>query len=244
MGYLKRATLVAVAAVVVIGAPAEAAEVIVVDGDRARRIQDPAVPTQAEVALGMPVGDRGPSGPRAGAARADVARSSTRPDARAARAWRVARSSSRRGRRAVYASLRRERGRAKITTSSSRRWRRWYVLSLRALRKLSGARDAQLRYVVNSVEALALARRLTPTRMPASFLQLERNRQYWRRLPYPASGDQVSFRGSQILFSTTPAAVSSCSRSRPSRRPTRCTASASAGRRSATGQPCAASSTR
>jgi hypothetical protein len=196
--------LVAIAAVVVIAAPAEAAEVIVVDGGRAKRIQDPAVPTKAEVALGMPVGDRDPLGLRAGAARAGVARSSSRPDARAARAWRVARSSSRRGRRAVYASLRRELGRAKITTSSSRRWRRSYVLSLRALRKLSGARDAQLRYVVNSVEALALARRLTPTRMPASFLQLERNRQYWRKLPYPASGDQVSFRGSQILFQYYP----------------------------------------
>ena len=40
--------------------------------------------------------------------------------------------------------------------------------------------------------------------MPASFLQLERNRQYWRKLPYPASGDQVSFRGSQILFQYYP----------------------------------------
>jgi hypothetical protein len=36
--------------------------------------------------------------------------------------------------------------------------------------------------------------------MPVAFLQLERNRQYWPRLPYPASRDEVSFRGSQILF--------------------------------------------
>ena len=36
--------------------------------------------------------------------------------------------------------------------------------------------------------------------MPAAFLQLERNRQYWPRMPYPAPGDQVSFRGSEILF--------------------------------------------
>jgi hypothetical protein len=36
--------------------------------------------------------------------------------------------------------------------------------------------------------------------MPVAFLQLERNRQYWPRLPYPAAGDQVSFRGSEILF--------------------------------------------
>ena len=36
--------------------------------------------------------------------------------------------------------------------------------------------------------------------MPAVFLQLERNRQYWPRMPYPAVGDQVSFRGSELLY--------------------------------------------
>ena len=58
--------------------------------------------------------------------------------------------------------------------------------------------------MIDSVEALALARQLTPSRMRAAFLQLERNRQYWRALPYPAAGDQVSFRGSQILFQYFP----------------------------------------
>jgi hypothetical protein len=33
-----------------------------------------------------------------------------------------------------------------------------------------------------------------------AFLQLRRNRQYWRAYPYPAVGDQVSFRGSEVLF--------------------------------------------
>jgi hypothetical protein len=204
MGYFMRATLVAIAAVVVLAGPAQAAEVIVVTADRAKRIQDPAVPSKAEIALGMPVGDSEPLGLRAGAARTGADRSVSASQALAARAWRAARSSSRRGRRAVYAALTRQLAREQISTSSYRRWRRWYVLSLRSLRKLSGARDAQLRYVVDSVEALALGRRLTPTRMRPSFLQLERNRQYWRKLPYPASGDQVSFRGSQILFQYYP----------------------------------------
>jgi hypothetical protein len=75
-----------------------------------------------------------------------------------------------------------------------------YVRSIRTLRRLRGARAAQLRYVLTSVESLALRRRLTRTRMPAAFLQLERNRQYWPRMPYPAVGDQVSFRGSQLLY--------------------------------------------
>ena len=72
------------------------------------------------------------------------------------------------------------------------------------MRRLRGARRSQLLYVSNSVEALALSRRLTPTRMPVAFLQLERNRQYWPRLAYPATGAQVSFRGSQILFQYFP----------------------------------------
>ena len=206
MGYFNRATLAAVAIAAALAAPAEAAEVIVVDGGRAERVQDPAVPTKAEAAIGIPVGGAGSPRPTSGFQAATAVRraGAARTDARAARAWRTARSSSRRGRRAVYSALSRQVAREKISTSSSRRWRRWYVLSLRALRRLTGARDAQLRYVVDSVEALALGRRLAPTRMPASFLQLERNRQYWRKLPYPASGDQVSFRGSQILFQYYP----------------------------------------
>ena len=83
-------------------------------------------------------------------------------------------------------SLTRELGRKRITASDLRRWRRYYALSVGALRRLGGARDAQLRYVLGSVESLALQGRLTATRMPSVFIQLERNRQYWRKLPFPA----------------------------------------------------------
>ncbi len=203
MGYVKRTALVALAALAVTAAPAYAGEVIVVDGSRAERVQDPAVPSRAEIELGMPVGDSEPLGLRASASSAAGARAS-RESARSARAWQRARSSSARGRRAVYRALSRELRRRKITSTDYRRWRGSYIRSLRALRKLSGARDTQLRYVADSVEALALSRRLTPTRMPVAFLQLERNRQYWLRLPYPATGAQVSFRGSQILFQYFP----------------------------------------
>jgi hypothetical protein len=58
--------------------------------------------------------------------------------------------------------------------------------------------------VLSSVESLALRGRLGAARMPVAFVQLQRNRQYWRRLPYPAVGDQVSFRGSEILFQYFP----------------------------------------
>jgi D-glucuronyl C5-epimerase C-terminus len=182
MGYAKRIAGIAALAAVVTAAPAHAGQVIVVDGNHAQRVEDPAVPTRAEAALGMPAG-----APVASAARA-------RASARRSRA------ASRRGRNAVYAALRKELRRQHIVRADYRRWRATYVRSVRTLRRLRGARATQLRYVLTSVESLALRRRLAASRMPVAFLQLERNRQYWRSMPYPAPGDQVSFRGSQILF--------------------------------------------
>jgi hypothetical protein len=165
-----------------------------VDGDHAQRIDDPAVPTRAEAALAAPVAAGVPGTlPAASRARALASRASA-----AARA--PARASTKRGRRAVFAALRRELRRKHIKAADYRRWRRTYVRSIRTLRHLGGARGAQLRYVLVSVESLALRGRLIASRMPVAFLQLERNRQYWPRLPYPAPGDQVSFRGSEILF--------------------------------------------
>jgi hypothetical protein len=176
MGYMKRTALLAAALVAVLATPAQAGQVIVVDGSHAKRVDDPAVPSRAEIALGMPVGGR------------------------ASAAGVRARASTRRGRRAVYRALRRELRRKRITRAEYRRWRRTYVRSVRTLRRLSGARAAQLRYVFTSVESLALRGRLGASRMPVAFVQLERNRRYWPRLPYPGVGDQVSFKGSETLF--------------------------------------------
>jgi hypothetical protein len=174
MGYVQRIAGIAALAAVWMATPAHAGQVIEVDGSHAQRVEDPAVPTRAEAALGMP----------------------TLASASGARA----RASTKRGRRAVYKALRRELRRKRIGRADYRRWRRTYVRSVRTLRRLRGARATQLRYVLTSVESLALRRRLGASRMPVVFLQLERNRQYWPRLPYPAPGDQVSFRGSEILF--------------------------------------------
>src|SRR5215207_2048042 len=174
MGYVKRIAGIAAVAAVAIGTPAHAGQVILVDGDHAQKVEDPAVPTRAEAALGMP-------------------RIATASHVRA-------RASTAQGRRAVFSALRKELRQKHIKRSAYRRWRATYVRSARTLRRLSGARATQLRYVLTSVESLALRRRLGATRMPVAFLQLERNRQYWPSLPYPAAGDQVSFRGSEILF--------------------------------------------
>ena len=176
MGYVRKTAALAAALAAVLAAPASAGEVIVVGGGHAERVDDPAVPTRAEVSLGMPVGGA------------------------SARGSAPAIAATKRGRRAVLSALRRELRRERVTTSQLDRWRTTYARSVRTLRRLRGARAAQLRYVLASVESLALRGRLGATRMPVVFLQLERNRQYWRRFPYPGVGDQVSFRGSEVLF--------------------------------------------
>jgi hypothetical protein len=180
MRQINRSTLAALAATLIAGAPASAAEVTRVRGDRAVRVNDPFVPSKAEVALGPP-----------SAAAAASARAGARVPAAAGR---------RVDRRAVFRALRR----GTPGKAAARRWRRWYVRSLNTYRGLAGARRQQLGYVIDSVEALALGGRLSRTRMPAAFVQLERNRRYWRSLPYPAAGDQVSFRGSEILYQYFP----------------------------------------
>jgi hypothetical protein len=178
MRQIQRTILVALAAMLLAGVPANAAEVILVKGDRAVRVNDPSVPSKAEIALKMP-----------GGAVATTARARTR-----------AAAGPREDRRAVLRALRSP----KLDQAAARRWRRAYAGSVRTYRGLAGARRQQLGYVIDSVEALALGGRLSRSRMPAAFVQLERNRRYWRSLPYPASGDQVSFRGSQVLYQYFP----------------------------------------
>jgi D-glucuronyl C5-epimerase C-terminus len=194
MRRIIRTTTLALAGMLVAAGPSHAGEVIVVDGDSAVRVNDPAVPSKGEISLGPPMGGRAPLSTAA------VRRG------RAARAWQRARGMKRKrkDRRAVYSALTRMRRRGAIEDAEYRRWRRWYVRSIRTYRRLRGARREQLGYVIDSVEALALSKRLGATRMPAAFVQLDRNRRYWRSLPYPGTGDQVSFRGSELLYQYFP----------------------------------------
>src|SRR5215207_2066281 len=193
MSQIKRTIALAVAASALVAAPAQAGQVILVDGDHAVRVTDPDVPSKAEIALPVPGGGGAPPVVSAAASGRSAA-------------WRRARSSAapRADRRAVYSALTRAQSSKRIGSGSYRRWRRWYVNALRTYRRLRGARRDQLGYVIDSVEALALAGKLTATRMPGAFVQLERNRRYWPSLPYPGVGDQVSFRGSQILYQYFP----------------------------------------
>ncbi len=170
-----RILALAVVFAVLAAAPAQAGRVIVVDGNHAKRVNDPNVPPKSFVTLP----------PARGAVIASAARRPTKP---------------RDDRRAVSRSLKRALRSKRISSRAYKRWRGWYVRSIRTYRHLRGARREQLGYVIDSVEALALGNMLSPTRMPAAFTGLERNRRYWRSLPFPAARDQVSFKGSQVVY--------------------------------------------
>jgi hypothetical protein len=158
---------------------ARAAEVIVVDGSRALRVEDPLMPPRSESDLGPAPGSR-----------AAVAR--------------AAATSSKRGRRAVRRALRGAIRSRRLARRDYARFAGAYVGALKVQKRLRGARRAQLRYVISSLEGMAIRRALIPSRMPAAFVQLERNVRYWRALPFPRGGDRVTFPGSEIVYQYYP----------------------------------------
>ena len=169
------AAATALAALPTFSGSARAEQVIVVDGQHASRVDDPFVPSRAQV-------DLGPAPGRA----------------------RIRAYPSGHGPRAVGRVLLRAQQTGAISRSRYDDYRRAFRGARTAWRRLASARKAELGYVLRSLERMALGGRLTPSRMPVVFLQLRRNSSYWSSRPFPAAGDQVSFRGSELLFQYFP----------------------------------------
>ena len=176
----RRFFIAALVAAAVAAGPAQAAEVTVVDGDHAVKRNDPFVPARSASDLMPAPGRRGEVMAQASA------------------------GSTARGRRAVQRALRLALRAKKVKRPAYRRYKRQYLLARRTLRRLRGARRDQLAYVVYSVERMGLAGQLIASRLPVVFTQLDRNRRYWPRLPYPASGDRITFKGSEVLYQYFP----------------------------------------
>jgi D-glucuronyl C5-epimerase C-terminus len=165
------ATLAACLALVV-ASPAQAGEVLVVGGGQgAERVDDGFVPDGAD--LGREPASRGAT--------------------TAARA-------SRRARKATSRALRLARKRKAISQSSYVKYRRVVNRARAVERRLRGARRAELANAIALVDGLALRRKLTASRLPATMLILRRNTQYWPRQPFPSDRDHVMFRGSRMIF--------------------------------------------
>jgi hypothetical protein len=79
-------------------------------------------------------------------------------------------------------------------------WLRALKAARRTRARLTGVRREQLSYAIRTLEDIAGRDALTAYRMPALFLQLERNTEYWPARPYPANGQRVEFEGSQMVF--------------------------------------------
>ena len=178
------------------GRPAMAGEVIVVDGDHAKRVNDPVVPTRPSAPCPEPRA-RGRGGAPA-----------------------RARARQKSGRARRLRALDGPAAPKRITTAPYRRWRAIYVRSARTLRQPARRARDPARLRDRSVEALALRRRLErhshAGRLPAARAQPP----VLAAAALPGLGDQVSFKGSEILFQYFPGRACSSTRCRPSRRRT------------------------
>jgi hypothetical protein len=85
---------------------------------------------------------------------------------------------------------------------------RGYMASVRAAvsetRRLRGTRKAELQAVIKNLQQIAAARGLTSARLPALFLTLDRNRQWWTAGTVPAQWQRVEFAGSQLVWEYYP----------------------------------------
>jgi hypothetical protein len=79
-----------------------------------------------------------------------------------------------------------------------------YVAAKASLAKLSGTRREELGDVLANVQVMARAGELIPSRLPALFLTLERNREWWTTEPLLSGEQRVSFPGSLIIWEHYP----------------------------------------
>lgn len=91
-----------------------------------------------------------------------------------------------------------------ITSEQQREWRRILRGAQRTRKRLSGPRRTQLAAQLQILSSIARSEQLSASRMPALFLQLQRNTEYWPDKPYPYSGQRVSFEGSRLIFQYYP----------------------------------------
>ncbi len=87
-----------------------------------------------------------------------------------------------------------------IEASSYRQYLGAYVAAKHSVARLSGTRRTELGAVLANVQAIAAAGGFIPSRLPALFLTLERNRKWWTTEPLLSSGERVSFPPSKLIW--------------------------------------------
>ncbi len=154
-------------------ATASAAEVLHVDGDRATVQNDPYLPPASAT-------DLPPVPPGTDIAGSSPVRAAAGPSAG----------------RAISTAVKR----GTITSEQAADFRRLLSEARSTRGRLDGSRRAQLASVISVIERIARSGRLSAGRMPALFLQLRRNTEFFGRRSVPANATRVTFADSPIVF--------------------------------------------
>jgi hypothetical protein len=91
-----------------------------------------------------------------------------------------------------------------ITHSAYDRYSSEFNAALASERRLGGTRRTELQAITVNLHDIAASGQLAASRLPALFLILERNRQWWTSGPLLSSGDRVGFAGSEIVWEYYP----------------------------------------
>ncbi|MHB8491956.1 MAG: D-glucuronyl C5-epimerase family protein, partial [Solirubrobacteraceae bacterium] len=104
----------------------------------------------------------------------------------------------------VPSALHALKGSGAISAADAQRYGAIYAAATRSLSHLSGTRQSELAAVLANVQSIAAGRQLNASRLPAVFMTLARNRQWWTTGPLLSDGAHLSFPGSRLVWEYYP----------------------------------------
>ena len=116
----------------------------------------------------------------------------------------AASAGSRRGGLTVDQRLSQLKRQRAITASEERGYVRAWSSALRTEKRLHGERAIELGAVIANLRAITAEHALIASRLPALFLTLARNVQWWTRGPLLSYGQRVEFSGSKLVWEFYP----------------------------------------
>jgi hypothetical protein len=121
------------------------------------------------------------------------------PPRRAAQA-----TSARKSKRTVTSELKRIRNAGAITPADYTARRAAYLDAKRQAKKLDGLGRSEMKAVLRTLDGIAARRKLTSTRIPALWLTLQRNLEFWSTGASIRSGERIEFEGSELVWQFYP----------------------------------------
>jgi hypothetical protein len=104
----------------------------------------------------------------------------------------------------IASTLAKQLRRGEITASDYGAYHAGLEAAIRTAARLKGTRSTELYSVLTNMHRMAVAGALTPSRLPALFLTLDKNRQRWSTGPLLGYGQRVQFTGSQLVWEYYP----------------------------------------